>query len=139
MGRRASRTRFSRQREQKMTHPSTDPQTIVDFWREAGPQRWFEKDDAFDETIRQRYGDLYEMAARGDLDHWADDANGALALIILLDQFPRNMFRGTPLAFATDAKALDRAAGAVAWRSRSRGRRREPVSRHASHAFRDPC
>ncbi len=90
-----------------MTHPSTDPQTIVDFWREAGPQRWFEKDDAFDETIRQRYGDLYEMAARGDLDHWADDANGALALIILLDQFPRNMFRGTPLAFATDAKALE--------------------------------
>ncbi|MCE7027974.1 DUF924 family protein [Jiella avicenniae] len=90
-----------------MPHASSvDPQTIVDFWREAGPGRWFGKDEAFDETIRQRYGDLYEMAARGELDHWAENANGALALIILLDQFPRNMFRGSPLAFATDGKAL---------------------------------
>ncbi|WAP68260.1 DUF924 family protein [Jiella pelagia] len=97
-----------------MPHSSTDPQTIVDFWREAGPKRWFEKDEAFDETIRQRYGDLYEMAARGDLDHWAEDANGALALIILLDQFPRNMYRGSPLAFATDAKALEIARLALA-------------------------
>ncbi|NDW03501.1 DUF924 family protein [Jiella pacifica] len=90
-----------------MPHSSSaDPQTIVDFWREAGPQRWFGKDETFDETIRQRYGDLYEMAARGELDHWAENANGALALIILLDQFPRNMFRNSPLAFATDGKAL---------------------------------
>ncbi|MBP0614813.1 DUF924 family protein [Jiella mangrovi] len=91
-----------------MPHPyAPDPQTIVDFWREAGPERWFGKDDDFDATIRQRYGDLYEMAARGELDHWAEDANGALALIILLDQFPRNMFRSSPLAFATDEKALE--------------------------------
>lgn len=91
-----------------MPHSSfADPQTIVDFWREAGPERWFQKDEAFDETIRQRYGDLYEMAARGELDDWAEYANGALALIILLDQFPRNMFRDTPLAYATDGKALE--------------------------------
>lgn len=100
-----------------MPHSSSaDPQTIVDFWREAGPERWFGKDAAFDETIRQRYGDLYEMAARGELDHWAENANGALALIILLDQFPRNMFRDTPLAFATDGKAL-----AIARQALSRG------------------
>ncbi|MAU98184.1 MAG: hypothetical protein CMP81_20270 [Fulvimarina sp.] len=91
-----------------------DPQTIVDFWREAGPEKWFGKDDAFDETIRQRFGDLHEMAARGELDDWAEDANGALALIILLDQFPRNMFRGTPLAFATDDKAIEIARLALA-------------------------
>ncbi|MBO0904888.1 DUF924 family protein [Jiella sonneratiae] len=98
-----------------MPHPSSaDPQTIVEFWREAGPERWFEKDEAFDATIRRRFGDLYEMAARGELDAWAEEANGALALIILLDQFPRNMFRGSPLAFATDGKAAGIARMALA-------------------------
>lgn len=91
-----------------------DPQTIIDFWREAGPEKWFGKDAAFDETIRQRFGDLYEMAARGELDDWAKTASGALALVILLDQFPRNMFRDTPLAFATDGKALEIARMALA-------------------------
>ena len=91
-----------------------DPQTIVDFWREAGREKWFKKDLAFDETIRQRFGDLYEMAARGELDGWAEDANGALALVILLDQFPRNIFRDSPLAFATDEKALAIARTALA-------------------------
>ncbi|NDV87384.1 DUF924 family protein [Aurantimonas aggregata] len=91
-----------------------DPQTIVDFWREAGPDRWFSKDDAFDAEIRNRFGDIYEQAARGELESWRDDATGSLALVILLDQFPRNMFRGTPRAFATDEKALAIAREALA-------------------------
>jgi len=88
-----------------MSETILDPQVIVDFWREAGPEKWFEKDEAFDETIRQRFGDLYERAALGDLDSWAEEPNGALALILLLDQFPRNMFRGSPRMYAIDAKA----------------------------------
>ncbi|MBO0663645.1 DUF924 domain-containing protein [Jiella sp. MQZ9-1] len=98
-----------------MSRPyAPDPQTVVEFWREAGPNRWFKKDTDFDRTIRSRFGDLYEMAARGDLDFWAEDATGMLALIILLDQFPRNMFRRSPLAFATDEKALGLARSALA-------------------------
>ncbi|WP_279480773.1 DUF924 domain-containing protein [Aureimonas sp. SK2] len=89
-----------------MSDYSIDPQTIVDFWRDLGPERWFVKDDELDETITQRFGDVYERAAQGEFDHWAEEPNGALALVILLDQFPRNMFRGTPEAFATDEKAL---------------------------------
>ena len=84
---------------------TTDPQTIVDFWREAGEAAWFRKDEAFDEAVRRRFGDIYERAAAGVLDGWCEEPNGALALVILLDQFPRNMFRGTPQAFATDEKA----------------------------------
>ncbi|MEX6507088.1 DUF924 family protein [Jiella sp. M17.18] len=97
-----------------MTRFAVDPQTIVEFWREAGPDRWFNKDEAFDETIRHRFGDVYEQAARGDLDGWAETATGTLALILVLDQFPRNLFRGSPLAFATDGKALSLAKMALA-------------------------
>lgn len=91
-----------------------DPQTIVDFWRAAGPERWFEKDADFDAEIVRRFGDIYERAALGELDAWADDATGALALTILLDQFPRNMFRGEPRMYATDAKAQEIARRALA-------------------------
>ena len=84
---------------------TTDPQTIIDFWREAGESAWFTKDADFDDTVTRRFGDIYEQAAAGKLDEWAETANGALALVILLDQFPRNMFRGKAKAFATDAKA----------------------------------
>lgn len=89
---------------------STD---VLDFWREAGPARWFRKDDAFDEAFRRRFLGQHEAAARGELDGWAGDAQGALALILLLDQFPRNAFRGTPRMFATDAKARAVARAAV--------------------------
>jgi uncharacterized protein (DUF924 family) len=89
-----------------MTSYSIDPQTIVDFWREAGPKKWFAKDDGFDEEISARFGDIYEQAARGGLDDWRESATGSLALVILLDQFPRNMFRGSPRTYATDEKAL---------------------------------
>lgn len=78
---------------------------VLAFWREAGPSRWFRKDDAFDEQFRMHFLPAHEAAARGDLDDWADDAEGALALLILLDQFPRNAFRGTPRVFESDAKA----------------------------------
>ncbi len=77
-------------------------------------EAWFKADDAFDAEIRAAFLDDFEAAARGDLDAMADRPAGALALIILLDQFPRNMFRGTARAFETDPKALSIAAETVA-------------------------
>lgn len=79
---------------------------IVDFWRNAGPERWFAKNEAFDAEFGGRFLAAHEAAARGDLDHWAHDAEGALALLVLLDQFPRNTWRGNARMLATDAKAL---------------------------------
>lgn len=95
---------------------------IHEFWfgapgsPEHGGKReaWFKADDAFDAEIRAQFLDDFEAAARGDLDAMADQANGALALIILLDQFPRNMFRGTARAFTADPKALSIAEATVA-------------------------
>ena len=86
---------------------------IVSFWRAAGPDRWFNKDASFDEEIRQRFLDSHEAAASGELTDWEQSAQGALALLILLDQFPRNMFRGDARAFATDPLARAVAAGAI--------------------------
>jgi uncharacterized protein (DUF924 family) len=86
---------------------------VVSFWRDAGPDRWFTKDAAFDGQIRERFFDTYEAAAAGKLSGWEGDAQGALALLILLDQFPRNMFRGDARAFATDPLARAVAAGAI--------------------------
>ena len=79
--------------------------SICGFWREAGPDRWFAKDVAFDAAFRSRFQDAHFAAARLELDAWADDAEGALALMILLDQFPRNAFRGTAHMYATDPLA----------------------------------
>lgn len=79
---------------------------VVGFWIEAGPERWFSKDEAFDEACRQRFLTTYEAAARGDLADWELEPRGALALLILLDQLPRNMFRGTRRAYATDPAAV---------------------------------
>jgi len=87
---------------------------IVSFWREAGPQRWFKKDDDFDGTIRSRFLAVHEAAARGELVAFEESAEGALALVILLDQFPRNMFRGSVRAFATDPQARAVAGRALA-------------------------
>ena len=78
---------------------------VVDFWREAGPGLWFAKDSAFDRLFRERFLSLYEAATRGELDEWAATPDGALALVLLLDQFPRNAFRGAPRMYATDAMA----------------------------------
>jgi uncharacterized protein (DUF924 family) len=84
---------------------------VLFFWfgppkERGGPhKRWFEKSEAFDREIRERFLPLHEDAAAGKLSHLKQNAADCLALIVLLDQFPRNMFRGTPRAFATDAKA----------------------------------
>ena len=90
------------------------PADVVSFWQAAGRERWFRKDDAFDREFRDRFLTAHEAAARGELDAWQTDAEGALALLILLDQFPRNAFRGTPRVYATDAKAREIADAAIA-------------------------
>jgi len=86
---------------------STDitPSAVVAFWKEAGPKMWFAKDDAFDAEFRRRFHDAHVAAARRELDDWAETPEGALALLLLLDQFPRNSFRDTGHAFATDPLA----------------------------------
>lgn len=90
------------------------PNEVVKFWRDAGPERWFRKDAAFDTQFRERFAAEHEAAARGDLAGWQDSAEGALALLILLDQYPRNGFRNTARMFATDAQAVAIADAAVA-------------------------
>ena len=90
------------------------PQDIITFWLGAGPGRWFAKDEAFDTDIRQRFGTAVAAARAGVLDDWAMTLDGRLALVIALDQFSRNIYRGSPLAFAGDAKALDLARRAIA-------------------------
>jgi len=86
---------------------STDiaPSDVVAFWKEAGPSKWFARNPAFDAEFRRRFHDAHVAAARRELDDWAGTAEGSLALLILLDQFPRNSFRGTSHAFATDPLA----------------------------------
>ncbi len=78
------------------------PTEILQFWSAAGPEKWWKKDDAFDAEIRERFGETHAAATRGELDHWTDSADGTLALIIVLDQFSRNLFRNDPKAFAQD-------------------------------------
>jgi uncharacterized protein (DUF924 family) len=98
-------------------------QTILDFW--FGPldaqgmpepvkrQLWFRKSAATDAAIRERFGRAVERALAGELDHWARDDDGLVALVVLLDQFPRNLFRGSPRAFAGDARALELSLDAI--------------------------
>ena len=82
------------------------PDEVINFWREAGPEKWFSKDDAFDQACRDRFLPTYEAAARGDLNEWELTPEGALAVILLLDQFPRNMFRGKRETYKADPVAL---------------------------------
>ena len=97
-------------------------QEVLDFWFGApdDPQRllprqqWFVKDDAFDAGIRERFGTLIERAIAGELVHWAATPAGAVAQIVVLDQFTRNAFRGDARAFAGDARALAAAQALVA-------------------------
>jgi len=79
--------------------------SVVEFWRAAGPQRWFERNEAFDAEFRQRFEALHYQAARRGCEDWLHTAEGALGLQILLDQFPRNCFRGTAHSYATDGLA----------------------------------
>ncbi len=94
---------------------------ILEFWfgnrddEDYGKARkeWFTKNPEFDQEVRSRFFPDYQKAAAGELDDWKETALGCLALMILLDQFPRNMFRGQPQAFATDSQALAYAKHAV--------------------------
>ena len=79
---------------------------LVGFWRDAGMGKWFRGGEAFDAECRTRWLDAHFAAARRECDDWLDDAEGALALVLLLDQIPRNVFRNSGHAFATDALAL---------------------------------
>lgn len=90
------------------------PAEILSFWRKAGPERWFTPDGAFDEECRLSFRASYDAAVAGTLAAWEDSPEGALALVILLDQMPRNMFRGIPRAWETDASALRHAERALA-------------------------
>jgi uncharacterized protein (DUF924 family) len=89
---------------------------VLAFWREAGPERWYKRDNAFDAGVRERFIDLWQEAVAGGLSSWEDSDDGTLALIIVLDQFPRNMFRGDAKAFSSDALARE-----VAGRALGRG------------------
>jgi uncharacterized protein (DUF924 family) len=89
------------------------PNDILGFWRSAGPAKWFKKVTAFDEAIRLKFEPVHHAAARGEYDAWAQAPESALALLILLDQFPRNLYRGSAHAFATDPKARSIARAAV--------------------------
>lgn len=82
------------------------PGDVVNFWMEAGPQRWFTRDAAFDGALAVRFGETLRQARLGAFDHWGKTPDGALGLVILLDQVSRNIHRGSPLAFAADARAL---------------------------------
>ena len=86
---------------------------VIDFWRDAGDEKWFNGGAAFDTQCREQFLDAHFAAARREHDDWMDSADGALALLILLDQIPRNVFRGSGHAFATDALALHYANRAV--------------------------
>lgn len=101
---------------------STPAEQVLAFWfgrpgdRDHGLPReaWFRKDTAFDAAIAQQFGGLIERAIAGELTHWADEPDTALAQVLLLDQFTRNAFRDTPRAFAGDARALKAAQAMVA-------------------------
>ena len=89
------------------------PRDIVAFWHAAGPSKWFAKDAAFDDTLRARFLDAHFAAARREHEALLDDADGALALVLLLDQVPRNVFRDSGHAFATDPLARAYATRAI--------------------------
>ena len=99
----------------------TSPSDVLAFWfgREDEPGygefrgQWFQKDEAFDREVTDRFGDLYARAAAGELDSWREEAEGCLALVVVLDQFPRNMFRGDARTHATDGRALETAKHAI--------------------------
>jgi uncharacterized protein (DUF924 family) len=90
------------------------PAEILAFWREAGRERWYERDDAFDADVRSRFFELWRKAAAGGLSAWEASDDGALALTIVLDQFPRNMFRDDAMTYSSDVLAREVASRAIA-------------------------
>ena len=100
------------------------PAEILTFWRQVGPERWYERDDALDADVRSRFLELWRKAVAGELSSWETTDEGALALVIILDQFPRNMFRGDIRTYSSDALAREVAGRAIAGGA---DRRVEPV------------
>lgn len=90
------------------------PADVVGFWTFAGPAKWFARSTRFDDAIRLKFEPVHHRAACGEYNAWTDDPQGALALLILLDQFPRNLYRGSAHAFATDPLARAIAGQAIA-------------------------
>lgn len=91
------------------------PHDVLDFWfGQCTPAQWFAKDDGFDATLRDRFGALHGVAAADGLADWERSADGRMALILVLDQMSRNLYRGDPRAFAQDARARAVARRAVA-------------------------
>jgi uncharacterized protein (DUF924 family) len=90
----------------KTTSPEINSDTLLNFWF-ANEADWFRKNTEFDENILNNFSDLLQKGANGELEHWENEANDCLALIILFDQFPRNMFRDTPKMYSYDDKALN--------------------------------
>jgi uncharacterized protein (DUF924 family) len=85
-----------------------EKEDILNFWfTECTPEQWFKKDSEFDKMLEARFAGTVEQALAGKLDSWADSDSGCLALILLLDQFTRNIFRATPSAFSGDEKSLE--------------------------------
>lgn len=99
-----------------MTTPQdrpADASELIAFWKAAGPARWFAKDAEFDRELRERFLPSHERAARGELEAWLEQPHAALALVLLLDQFPRNSFRDSPRMYATDELARHAARRAI--------------------------
>lgn len=93
----------------------TQPSFVVEYWLSAGPAKWYAQDEDFDRDIEYNFGFLWQMIHDGYDPEWQTSPEGALAWIIMLDQFPRNMYRNDdPRAYSTDAKALDGAGTCLA-------------------------
>jgi len=92
---------------------AVSPFDVLEFWWQAGPAKWWVRNDKFDQSIKTGFGETHRAAAAGALDFWAGDASGALALILVLDQFSRNLKRQSAEAFAQDPKALELALAAI--------------------------
>jgi len=89
------------------------PEDVLAFWIKAGPEKWYQKDEAFDRSIRDSFLTTYEAAAEGRLSAWERTPDSALALIIVLDQLPRNMFRNSARAWLADPLAREVAGRAI--------------------------
>ena len=93
---------------------SVTPADVLSFWRDAGPDRWYRRDDLFDAEVCRRFLDLWQCASGGEFAGWEASDDGTLALVIVLDQFPRNLFRDDGRTYASDALAREVAQRAVA-------------------------
>lgn len=91
----------------------TRAKDVLEFWVGLGPKKWWRRDDAVDAEIRSRFGELYLEAASGRLDAWLEEPDSALALVIVLDQFSRNMYRNDPRAFAQDTRCAHLVLGLI--------------------------